>query len=172
MQLIKNLCHFQAFGVKCIFACQNTRDRWQDLINPCVDFLRARPSMTKSMMTLDCPHLSERFSVPLLTLSVWAFYRFEKLFFLSPIDSSCLVSFLFMWTISVFMWGMGGSRWCCQMTSWIIPWGQWSAGNKFHLGCSETSWGRIMWNRVLGSTCGISFFCFCGCVYCWEVYFF
>ena len=122
-------------------------------------------------MTLDCPHLSERFSVPLLTLSVWAFYRFEKLFFLSPIDSSCLVSFLFMWTISVFMWGWGGSSLCCRMTSRIIPWGQWSAGNKLHLGCSETSWGRIMWNRVLGSTCGMSF-CFCGCVYCWEVYFF
>ena len=28
-----------------------------------------------------------------------------------------------------------------------------------------------MWNRVLGSTCGMSF-CFCGCVYCWEVNFF
>ena len=42
----------ESFGVKCIFACQNTRDAWDDLIAPSIEFLRQSPAMSRSIMTL------------------------------------------------------------------------------------------------------------------------
>ena len=42
----------ESFGVKCIFACQNTRDAWDDLIAPSIEFLRESPAMSRSVMTL------------------------------------------------------------------------------------------------------------------------
>ena len=52
VQLTKKTFVTESFGVKCIFACQNTRDAWDDLIAPSIEFLRESPAMSRSVMTL------------------------------------------------------------------------------------------------------------------------